>query len=201
MFSPIKGKYKDKLYRLCELSDGDNTKKKDFCRLYHEARQETFKPSNFKSAFKRSGLVPFDPQSVIDRPDVIKIIHPQLQQQSDTEITPPTTAKTLETDLYHITTNQTTSVEEKLEFTHWLATKAIEALGSKSVELAQQHILYQTLQHNHQALQQKKGTRKVPLKRGHHLVDAADIAKTQRQWEKENQTPLPRPQTLRSRMR
>jgi hypothetical protein len=40
MFSPIKGKYKDKLYQLCELNDGDNTKKKDFCHLYHEARRE-----------------------------------------------------------------------------------------------------------------------------------------------------------------
>jgi hypothetical protein len=78
MFSPIKGKHKDKLYQLCELNDGDNTKKKDFCHLYHEARKETFKPSNFISAFKRAGLVPFNPQSVINRPDVIKIINPQL---------------------------------------------------------------------------------------------------------------------------
>ncbi|THZ14751.1 hypothetical protein D6C89_10019 [Aureobasidium pullulans] len=41
MFSPIKGKCKDKLYQLCELNDGNPTKKKDFCHLYHEARQAT----------------------------------------------------------------------------------------------------------------------------------------------------------------
>jgi hypothetical protein len=178
LFSPIKGKYKDKLYQLCELSDSDLTKKKDFCRLYHEARLETFRPSNFVSALKRAGLVPFDPQSVIDRPDVIKIIDQSSQNQSNTEPPPLVTAKTLKTNLYQISIDRTISVDEKLELTHWVATKAIAVLSSRSVESAQQHILYQTLEYKYKALQEKKGTRKVPPKRGHHLVDATDIAKT-----------------------
>jgi len=201
MFSPIKGKYKDKLYQLCELNDGDNTKKKDFCHLYHEARKETFKPSNFISAFKRAGLVPFNPQSVINRPDVIKIINPQLDNQSGLEPQPPVTAKTLETDLYHISSDRTVGVDEKLELTHWVATKAIGALSSKTVELSQQHVLYQTLEYKYKALQEQKGRRKVQPKRGHHLVDREDIVNTQNQWNKENQTPPLPLQTLRSRMK
>jgi hypothetical protein len=201
MFSPIKGKYKDKLYQLCELNDGDNTKKKDFCHLYHEARKETFKPSSFLSAFKKAGLVPFDPQSVIDRPDVIKIVNQQPPNQSEPLLPPPVTAKTLEIDLYRISSDRTASVDEKLELTHSMATKAIDALSSKTVELSQQHVKYQTLEHNYKALQEKKGTRKVPPKRGYHLVEADDIVKTQRAWAKEKQTPPPPPQTLRSRMK
>jgi autotransporter translocation and assembly factor TamB len=112
----------------------------------------------------------------------------------------PVTVKTLEIDLHHISSNQTIDVDEKLELTHRVATKAIEASSSETVELAQQHILYQTLDHKHRALQEKKGTRKVSAKRGHHLVDADDIAKTQRTWGKENFTPLPPRQSFRSRM-
>jgi hypothetical protein len=83
---------------------------------------------------------------VIDRPDVIKIINRTSQNQSNTEPLPLVTAKTLETDLYRISSDRTISVDEKLEPTHWVATKAIAALSSRSVETAQQHILYQTLE-------------------------------------------------------
>jgi hypothetical protein len=110
MFSPIEGKHKDKLYKLCELSDGDPAKEKDFCRLYHEIHEGTFKPSNFVSAFKRAGLVPFDRQSVIYRPDVIKIIKQQPRNQSNPELPPSVTGKTLETDLYRISSDLTASV-------------------------------------------------------------------------------------------
>ncbi|CAD0057729.1 unnamed protein product [Aureobasidium pullulans] len=102
MFSPIKGKYKDKLYELCQLNDGEPTKKKDFCRLYHEARKETFKPSNYETAFKKAGLVPFDPQSVINRPEVIK--QPPQPREPQPDDLPPCIydAKALEKDLYHL---------------------------------------------------------------------------------------------------
>jgi hypothetical protein len=82
-----------------------------------------------------------------------------------------------------------------------VATKAIDALSLKTVELSQQHVKCQTLAHNYKALQEKKGTRKVPPKRGYHLVEADDIVRTQRAWKKEKQTPPPPPQTLRSRMK
>lgn len=72
MFSPIKGKYKDLLYELCQLNDGDPTKKKDFCRLYREAWKAIFKPSNYETVSRKAGHVPIDPQSVINRPEVIK---------------------------------------------------------------------------------------------------------------------------------
>ncbi|KAH0209605.1 CENP-B protein, partial [Aureobasidium melanogenum] len=102
MFSPIKGKYKDKLYELCQLNDSEPTKKKDFCRLYHEARKETFKPSNYETAFKKAGLVPFDPQSVINRPEVIK--QPPQPREPQPDDLPPCIydAKALEKDLYHL---------------------------------------------------------------------------------------------------
>ncbi|KAG9814120.1 CENP-B protein, partial [Aureobasidium melanogenum] len=201
MFSPIKGKYKDKLYKLCELSDGDNTKKKDFCHLYYEARQETFKPSNIRSAFKKAGLIPWDPDSVIVRPDIIKLINQQPQTQPDGQLAQPATAKGLEIDLYHVTASQDTNVDEKLEMTHWVATKAIEALSSKTVELAQLQLKYQTLEHKHKQLQEKKGRKKVPPKRGRHLVEADDIVRKQQEWNKENTTPPPPRKTLRLAMR
>jgi len=60
MFLPIKGIYKDRLYKLYELSNSNNTKKKDFYYLYYKACLKTFKLSNFKSIFKRASLVPFN---------------------------------------------------------------------------------------------------------------------------------------------
>jgi hypothetical protein len=82
-----------------------------------------------------------------------------------------------------------------------VAIKAIGALSSKTVELSQQHVLYQTLEYKYKALQEQNGRRKVQPKRGHHLVDREDIVNTQNQWNKEKQTsPLPL-QTLRSRMK
>ncbi|THY05459.1 hypothetical protein D6D01_10000, partial [Aureobasidium pullulans] len=125
----------------------------------------------------------------------------QPPNQSEPLLPPPFTAKTLEIDLSRISSDRTASVDEKLELTHWVATKAIDALSSKTVELSQQHVKYQTSEHNYKALQDKKGIRKVPPKRGYHLVEADDIVKTQRAWEKEKQTPPPPPQTLRSRMK
>ncbi|CAD0046447.1 unnamed protein product [Aureobasidium pullulans] len=92
---------------------------------------------------------------------------------------PPVTAKTLETDLYHISSDRTVGVDEKLELTHWVAIKAIGALSSKTVELSQQHVLYQTLEYKYKALQEQNGRRKVQPKRGHHLVDREDIKQPQ----------------------
>jgi hypothetical protein len=68
------------------------------------------------SAFKKAGLVPFDPQSVIDRPDVIKIVNQQPPNQSKPLLPPPVTAKALKIDLYRISSDRTASVDEKLEW-------------------------------------------------------------------------------------
>ena len=115
MFSPIKGKYKDKLYQLCELNNGDPTKKKDFCRLYYEARKETFRPSNFESAFKKASLIPFNPQSVIDRPAVVK--NPPLLPPFELDGLQPRIydPKTLEKDLYELNKENNASIDEKLD--------------------------------------------------------------------------------------
>jgi hypothetical protein len=48
--------------------------------------------------------------------------------------------KYLEDSLYQIGKEIQSSLAEQLEMTTWVATKALEALGSKSVELAQQHL-------------------------------------------------------------
>ncbi|TIA51077.1 hypothetical protein D6C77_08994 [Aureobasidium pullulans] len=135
MFSPIKGKYKDLLYELCQLNDGDPTKKKDFCRLYREAWKAIFKPSNYETA--------------------------------------------LEKDLYHLDKENTHPVDQKLELTLWVAHKAVEALCSKPVELAQQYLKYQSLEYKYKRLQAKKGRRKEPPKRGRQLVEADDIVAKQ----------------------
>jgi hypothetical protein len=131
MFSPIEGRHQDRLYQLCELSDSDNTKKKHFCCLHHEA---------FKEEFNGAGIVPYDPQSVIDPPDVIKttISHPRPQSTNQPPKTP--TTKVFETDLYHISTSQIVTMDGKLKVTHWIATRAIEILGTRDVEIVQQHI-------------------------------------------------------------
>ncbi|CAD0056301.1 unnamed protein product [Aureobasidium pullulans] len=88
--------------RVNEATEENPTKKKDFCRLYHEARKETFKPSNYETAFKKAGLVPFDPQSVINRPEVIK--QPPQPREPQPDDLPPCIydAKALEKDLYHL---------------------------------------------------------------------------------------------------
>ena len=200
MFSPLKGKYKDKLYELCQLNDGDDTKKKYFCHLYHEARQESFHASNIQSAFKKAGLVPYDPEGVIQRPDVIKTIQISTEQQLIDKPPRVHDVKYLENALYQIKQENQSSMTSKLEMSTWIATKAIEALSSKSVELAQQQLKYNTLEHKHKTLLQKRGTRKVPPKRGHHLVDAEDIMAKQKEWDKENKRPPPR-QSASTRMK
>jgi hypothetical protein len=70
------------------------------------------------SAFKKAGLVPFDPQSVIDRPDVIKIVNQQPTDQSELSLPPLVTVKTIQIDLYRVSSDRTASVDEKLELTH-----------------------------------------------------------------------------------
>ncbi|THW98487.1 hypothetical protein D6D13_10617 [Aureobasidium pullulans] len=56
-----------------------------------------------------------------------------------------------------------------------IAVKAIRALGHKTVELAKQELKYKTPKFKHIALQEKKGRKKVLLKRGRRLVDVEDI--------------------------
>ncbi|THX18850.1 hypothetical protein D6D17_01815 [Aureobasidium pullulans] len=200
MFSPIERKYKDKLYELCQLNDGDHTRKKDFCHLYYEARLETFKPSNYASAFKKAGLVPFDPESVIRRPEVIRTPTQPTQLEPST-LPPRIYVKALEKDLYHLNQENQAPIEEKLEMTTWVAHKAVEALATKTVELAQHHLRYQTLECRYKELQSKKGRKKVPPKRGRHLIDRDDIIAKQKEWHAANDTPPPTRSIARTRMR
>ena len=57
MFSPVKGRFKDKLYELCELNEGNFIKKKDICHLHHDARKGTL--SSWTSNLLLKGLASF----------------------------------------------------------------------------------------------------------------------------------------------
>ncbi|KER00024.1 hypothetical protein AUEXF2481DRAFT_35953 [Aureobasidium subglaciale EXF-2481] len=72
--------------------------------------------------------------------------------------------------------------------------------GHKTVELAKQELKYKTLEFKHIALQEKKGRKKVPPKRGRELVDAEDIVAKQKEWKRDNKTPPPL-RSVRSRMK
>ncbi|TIA28107.1 hypothetical protein D6C78_10896, partial [Aureobasidium pullulans] len=147
-----------------------------------------------------AGLVPFDPESVIIRPEVIEL-PPQLRLPQPDDLLPRIyDVKALEKDPYHLDKENTDSVDQKLELTSWVAHKAVEALGSKTVELAQQHLKYQSLDYKYKELQAKKGRKKVPPKRGRQLVEADDIVAKQNEWRRTNETP-PSSRSLRSRMK
>ncbi|THX43745.1 hypothetical protein D6D08_10539 [Aureobasidium pullulans] len=165
-----------------------------------ETRPRGAQPSNFESAFKKAGLIPFDPQSVIDRPAVVK--NPPLLPPSELDGLQPRIydPKTLKKDLYELNKENNASIDEKLDMATWIAEKAIQALGHKTVELAKQELKYKTLEFKHIALQEKKGRKKVPPKRGRELVDAGDIVAKQKEWKRDNETPPPS-RSVRSRMK
>ncbi|THY86335.1 hypothetical protein D6C92_08520, partial [Aureobasidium pullulans] len=108
--------------------------------------------------------------------------------------------KTLKKDLYELNKENNASIDEKLDMATWIAEKAIQALGHKTVELAKQELKYKTLKFKHIALQEKKGRKKVPPKRGRELVDAEDIVAKQKEWKRDNETPPPS-RSVRSRMK
>ncbi|KAH0167838.1 hypothetical protein KCU67_g3729, partial [Aureobasidium melanogenum] len=60
-------------------------------------------------------------------------------------------------DLYELNKENNASTDEKLDMATWIAEKAIQALGHKTVELAKQELKYKTLEFKHIALQEKKG--------------------------------------------
>ncbi|THX90076.1 hypothetical protein D6D05_00816 [Aureobasidium pullulans] len=147
-----------------------------------ETRPRGAQPSNFESAFKKAGLIPFDPQSVIDRPAVVK--NPRLLPPSELDDLQPRIydPKTLEKDLYELNKENNASIDEKLDMaTLW-------------------ELKYKTLEFKHIALQEKKGRKKAPPKRGRELVDAEDIVAKQKEWKRDNETPPPS-RSVRSRMK
>jgi hypothetical protein len=64
-FSPLKRAYSDLIKRLIQRGY-HHIDKVDFLDVYPEAHAQAFKKMNIQSAFRASGLVPFDPNQVLD---------------------------------------------------------------------------------------------------------------------------------------
>lgn len=140
MFSSIEAICKNKPYQLCGLSDGDNTKKKNFWYLCRKARKETYKPFDLIPAFIRAGYIPFDPESVTQRPHVFETIIQPPQSQSTVGSPQTLNSKRLKTKLHHVLSHQLVVVDEKLASTYGMTTKAIGPLGTKDAETAQHYM-------------------------------------------------------------
>jgi DDE superfamily endonuclease len=65
-FSPLKSRYRTKIAELATLDNGAKVKKDRFLKCYIEAREECFIDRNIRSGWKAAGLVPFNPEIVIN---------------------------------------------------------------------------------------------------------------------------------------
>ncbi|KAI9038375.1 uncharacterized protein KD926_010911 [Aspergillus affinis] len=88
-FSPLKSAYSNLIERLVRAGY-HHIDKVDFLDIYPEAHVQAFKKANIQSAFKASGIVPFDPTKVLDnlifcREESRPIEHENLQLRETVE--------------------------------------------------------------------------------------------------------------------
>jgi 4-hydroxybenzoate polyprenyltransferase len=70
-FSPLKASYRDKIAALAALDNSAPVKRQRFLRYYREAREERLTPKNIAAGWKAAGIVPWNPQRVIESPRVV----------------------------------------------------------------------------------------------------------------------------------
>lgn len=204
MFSPLKTKYRDKLYGLQQMSDTATTKKKEFLNLYREARQETMNKRNIHACWKKAGIVPWDVESVVASDEVIKRDKTPPLHDNDNIPSPVITPKgprDLENALFKITNDPTLDTPTKNTRLIRLCQKTTKPLTTLSVNNATKELELQSKQYEIDQMNEKKPKRKINPKKGRHLVDHSDATAAVENFENENAPPPKRAQTRREKMK
>jgi len=201
MFSPIKGKYKDKLYELAQLNDGSETKKKEFLYLYHQARIETFHQENIKSAFKTAGLIPFNPEKVVQKDAVLKTPKTPPPVTRESSIETPHGPQDIEKALHAISSNPNWNTPTRYAKTTKLCRKTMKTWASDVHKISQQHLELESKQYKVDEFLQTKPRQSIQPKKGRHLVDNEDAEKAVKKWKQNTELDPQQGRRLRDRMK
>jgi hypothetical protein len=95
VFGPLKRAYHSKISEIISLDDNSTVKKRHFNTIYYTARMETVNERNIRSGWRETGLVPINPNFVLDLPEMRKTIpRPHTPEQNLSRESVETLAKT-----------------------------------------------------------------------------------------------------------
>ncbi|THX02844.1 hypothetical protein D6D13_08033 [Aureobasidium pullulans] len=192
MFSPLKTKYRSKLKALQHSSDGAPTKKKDFLKIYHEARIEKINTKSMHKCFETAGLVPWNPESVISRDEVRKRpITPPLPPISSLFNTPQHSHQVPQY-LEDLSARRDLSVEDQNQRLKRACRKANKAFETQAIELARLQLELKSKNKTITDLVSEKPLMRVQAPRFKHLVDQKTIEAAQEKYRLANAPAKPR---------
>jgi hypothetical protein len=183
-FSPIKTRYREKIAELAVFDDASKVKKERFITAYRHARDESLTERVIRSGFRKAGLIPYNPEVVLQSPFVKQAIvnEPTSIKQ---EIKPLKTSNSPKTPKkyqdFQKWTKETRAVTNSPQRSFLL--KAGRQFDSLTTQMVSKDYKIRQLEAQLEALQLKKKRKKVIISPTEQFVTIEAIRATQKEEE------------------